>query len=53
MKTMDIKQGALTKTVAFDADTIKRHQEFDLRLYSLFDQYAKDVVARYREILTK
>lgn len=53
MKTMDIKQGELTKTVSHDADTIKRHREFDLRLQSLFEQYATDILARYREILTQ
>ena len=52
MKTMDIKQGELVKTVSHDADTIKRHREFDLRLVSLFEQYATDIVSRYREILT-
>lgn len=53
MKTMDIKQGELVKTVQHDADTIKRHREFDLRLVSLFEQYACDIIARYREILTQ
>ena len=53
MKTMDIKQGELTKTVQHDADTIKRHREFDLRLVSLFEQYACDIIGRYREILTQ
>ena len=32
MKTMEIKHGELLKTVSHDADTIKRHREFDLRL---------------------
>lgn len=32
MKTMDIKHGELTKTVSHDAESIKRHREFDLRL---------------------
>lgn len=50
---MDIKQGELVKTVQHDADTIKRHREFDLRLVSLFEQYACDIIARYREILTQ
>ena len=53
MKTMDIKQGELVKTVQHDADTIKCHREFDLRLVSLFEQYACDIIARYREILTQ
>ena len=53
MKTMDIKHGELNKQVQFDADTIKRHREFDLRLVSLFEQYACDIIGRYREILTQ
>jgi len=50
---MDVKNGELTKTVQHDADAIKRHKEFDLRLNNLFEQYAGDIVARYREILCK
>ena len=53
MKTMDIKQGELVKTVSHDADTIKRHNQFNLRLVSLFEQYAVDIISRYREILTR
>ena len=53
MKTMDIKHGELVKTISHDADTIKRHREFDLRLNSLFEQYADDILKRYRDILTQ
>jgi len=53
MKTMDIKHGELNKTIAHDADTIKRHREFDLRLQALLEQYVTDVLGRYREILTQ
>lgn len=49
---MDIKNGELVKTIAHDGDSIKRHREFDLRLVSLLEQYATDIIARYREILT-
>jgi hypothetical protein len=53
MKTMEIKHGELLKTVSHDADTIKRHREFDLRLHSLLEQYTTDILQRYREILAQ
>ena len=52
MKTMDIKNGELDHTIQHDADTIRRHQEFELRLITLFEQYKEDVLKRYRDILT-
>ena len=52
MKTMDIKQGELDRTIQHDADTIRRHQEFELRLVGLLEQYVFDVLKRYRDILT-
>ena len=51
MKAMDIKQGELDHTVQHDADTIRRHQEFDLRLVGLLEQYVVDIMKRYRDIL--
>ena len=53
IKTMDVKNGQLVKTVEHAAETVKRHREFDLRLVSLLEQYSCDIVARYREILTQ
>lgn len=49
---MDIKHGELVSTVFHDADTIKRHEEFNIRVSNLFEQYARDVINRYRAILT-
>jgi len=52
MKAMDIKNGELDHTIQHDADTIRRHQEFELRLVTLLEQYSSDVLKRYRDILT-
>jgi len=49
---MDIKLGELDRTIQHDADKIRRHQEFDLRLVGLLEQYVVDVLKRYRDILT-
>ena len=51
IRASDVKHGELIKTVQHDADTIKRHKEFDLRLFNVFEQYACDIIKRYREIL--
>lgn len=48
---MDIKHGKLVSTVFHDAETIKRHEEFNIRVQNLFESYAKDLVDRYRRIL--
>ncbi len=37
MKTMDIKHGELDRTIQHDADTIRRHQEFELGLVGLLE----------------
>jgi len=49
---MDVKNGELDPTIQHDADTIKRHQEFEMRLIALLNQYIEDVLKRYRDILT-
>ena len=36
-KNMDIKQGKLVSTVFHDAETIKRHEEFNIRVQNLFE----------------
>lgn len=48
---MDIKHGKLVSTVFHDADTIKRHEEFNIRVQNLFEEYARDLINRYRQIL--
>lgn len=53
IKTVDIYQGELVKTVQYDSDTIKRYHEFNLHITSMFEQYACDVIKSYREILTQ
>ncbi len=50
-KNMDIKNGHLVSTVFHDAETVKRHEEFNIRVQSLFEQYARDLIDRYRQIL--
>jgi len=52
-KNMDIKHGHLVSTVFHDADTVKRHEEFNIRVQSLFEQYARDLLMRMRQILSQ
>jgi hypothetical protein len=47
-KNMDIKHGHLVSTVFHDADTVKRHEEFNIRVQSLLEQYARDLLGRMR-----
>jgi hypothetical protein len=52
-KNMDIKHGELVSTVFHDADTVKRHEEFNIRVQALLEQYAHDLLARLRQALTQ
>jgi hypothetical protein len=36
-KNMDIKHGHLASAVFHDAETVKRHEDFNIRVYNLFD----------------
>ena len=51
LKNMDIKNGHLATSVFHDAASVKKHEEFNIRVYNLFEQYSKDIVDRYRQIL--
>ena len=50
-KNLDIKQGHLVSTVYHDAETIKRHIDFNLRAIAVFEKYSEHIKARYSEIL--
>jgi hypothetical protein len=39
-KNLDIKQGALVSTVYHDADTVRRHADFNMKAGNLFEKYA-------------
>lgn len=52
-KNMDIKHGKLASSVFHDPESVKRHEDFNIRVYNLFEQYAKDIENRYRQILTQ
>ena len=49
---MDIKHGKLSTLIYHDSDIIKRHEEFNIRVYNLLEKYSKDILDRYRQILT-
>jgi hypothetical protein len=34
---MDIKNGHLASSVFHDPETVKRHEDFNIRVYNLFD----------------
>ena len=52
-KNMDIKHGHLASSVFHDPSSVKRHEDFNIRVYNIFEQYAKDIENRYRQILTQ
>ena len=47
-KNMDIKHGHLVSAIFHDSNTVKRHEDFNIVVYNLFEQYARDIVDRYR-----
>ena len=50
---MDIKNGHLASSIFHDPETVKRHEDFNIRVYNLFEQYTRDILDRYRQILTQ
>jgi len=50
-KNLDIKHGSLVSTVYHDANTIKRHDDFNVYAVNLFEKYTNQIVDRYRSIL--
>jgi ankyrin repeat protein len=51
LKNMDIEHGHLSKAIFHDADSVQRHEEFNIRVFNLLEQYSKDIIDRYRQIL--
>lgn len=51
-KNMDIKHGHLSSQIFHDSDSIKRHEEFNQRVFNLFQKYSEDIIDRYRKMLT-
>ena len=47
-KNLDIKHGALVSTVYHDAETLRRHIDFNAVAISLFETYTSRIVDRYR-----
>ena len=50
-KNLDIKKGELVSTVYHDADTVKRHSDFNVYATNLFEKYTNCIIERYRSIL--
>ena len=48
LKNMDIKHGQLSTQIYHDSDIIKRHEEFNIRVYNLLEKYSKDILDRFR-----
>ena len=52
-KNLDIKHGSLVSTVYHDAETLRRHVDFNQHATVLFEKYSSLIINRYRSILTR
>lgn len=48
LKALDVIHGQLNASTFHDADTVRRHMDFNIRVTSLFEKYANMIVDRYR-----
>ena len=46
-KNMDIKHGKLVETVFHDAETVARHESFNIRVHNLLEQYSRDIIKMF------
>ena len=51
LKSSDVFHGELNSATFHDADTVKRHQDFNIRATGLFERYSNTIVERTREII--
>ena len=49
-KNLDIKHGSLVSTVYHDQETVRRHQDFNMRATNLFELYCNRIIEKYEAI---
>ena len=53
LKSMDVKHGSLVSSIYHDADLTRRFEEFIIGVQNLLEQYARDIIDKYRQVLTQ